>query len=210
MNSDSIIIKLSYEKSIAGNAIKSKENPWDILKETEQLIKKISSELTPDLYNSPSPGVYISKSAHISPLATIEGPCIIDEETVLRPGAYIRGNVIIGKGCIIGNSTEIKNSILFDKVEAPHYNYIGDSILGFKVHLGAGVILSNLRLDKNNITISINGKKRDTGLRKLGAIIGDKAEIGCNSVLNPGCLIESESVIYPQSSICNKDNSKKK
>jgi len=193
-------IKLSYDKSSAGEAIRNKEYPWEILKETEQLIKKLSSELNAD-YNSPAPGVFISKSAHISPLATVEGPCIIGEETELRPGAYIRGGVIIGKECVIGNSTEIKNSILFDKVQAPHYNYIGDSVLGYGVHLGAGVILSNLRLDKNNITVTIDGRKKDTGLRKLGAIIGDKAEIGCNSVLNPGSMIESDAIIYPQSSI---------
>lgn len=191
---------LSYENSVAGAAIKQKNNPWEVLSSIEEIIKSLIPELSSDLYSSPSPGIYISKKAHIPTQTTIEGPCIIGDNTELRPGAYIRGKVIIGNDCVIGNSTEIKNSILFDKVQAPHYNYIGDSILGYKVHLGAGAIISNLRLDKNNITIKENGEKKDTGLRKFGAIIGDEAEIGCNCVINPGSLIESGKMIMPLSS----------
>lgn len=141
--------------------------------------------------------IYIGEGTIIEPGVMIKGPSIIGGNCKIRHGAYIRGNVIIGSGVVVGNSTEIKNSFLFNDVEVPHYNYVGDSILGYKAHLGAGVKLSNVKLSSSNVVVVINKKKYDTGLRKFGAIIGDGVEIGCNAVLNPGSVIGKNSIIYP-------------
>ena len=145
--------------------------------------------------------IYIHKDAKISPSAELNGPLIICRNAEIRHCAYIRGNAVIGENSTVGNSTEIKNSILFDYVEAPHYNYIGDSVLGYKSHLGAGVILSNLRLDKKNIRIKYNNRIIETGMRKIGSVIGDGCQVGCNTVLNPGTLLKKESVVYPLESV---------
>ena len=141
--------------------------------------------------------IWVGSNVEIDKLSTIIAPCIIDDNTIIRPGAYIRGNAIIGKNCVIGNSTEIKNAIIFDNCQLPHYNYVGDSILGYHVHLGAGVILSNLKNDGTNIDIKYKGKKLPTGMRKMGSVIGDSTEIGCNSVLYPGTIIGKNTNIYP-------------
>ena len=175
---------------------KDKEYPWEILPEIKRLI--LSLDLKD--YTEISDGVYVGKNVKISDKATIIPPAIIGDDTEIRPGAYLRGNVIIGKNCVIGNSTEIKNSILFDNVAAPHYNYIGDSIIGNYAHLGAGVILSNLKSDKSNITVK-GVKSYPTCLRKMGAIIGDKSELGCGCVLNPGTVIGKNSTVYPLTSV---------
>ena len=173
--------------------------PWEVLpKIKEYVLSLINSGI--DGYKTLKEGVLIGENVKISPLCVIEPPAIIGEETEIRPGAYLRGNVIIGKKCVIGNSTEIKNSILFDHVDAPHYNYIGDSILGNGAHMGAGVIASNLKSDKTNVTVR-GQESYETGLRKMGAVLGDKAEIGCGAVLNPGTVIGKGASVYPLTSV---------
>ena len=145
--------------------------------------------------------IYISKKASIAGNAVINGPCIIGEFTEVRPGAFVRGNAVIGNRCVIGNSTEIKNSILFDSVQVPHFNYVGDSILGYMAHFGAGVITSNVKCDKSRICVKFNGETVNTECKKLGALVGDLVEVGCNSVLNPGTVIGRNSTIYPLLSV---------
>ena len=170
--------------------------PWQIVPIIKSYIKELVSEGL-DGYTTFGDDVLIGKGVRIHDGATIAGPCIIGDNSELRPGAYIRGSAIICPSCVIGNSTEIKNSILLEGVAAPHYNYIGDSILGAHSHLGAGVICSNLKSDKSNVAIRYNGNTADTGLRKLGAIIGEGAEIGCGSVLNPGTVVGKNTTVYP-------------
>ena len=155
------------------------------------------------------PNVWIGNNVDIAPSATITGPCIIDDNTQIRHCAYIRGNVIIGKNCVIGNSTELKSSIIFDNADIPHFNYVGNSILGYKSHLGAGVIISNLKSDKSDIKITINDKTYNTKQRKFGAIVGDYVEVGCNSVLTPGTIIGSNTTIYPLTMIRGEIKSNK-
>lgn len=191
---------LSYENSIAGSYIKDRKYPWEILPEIDKVIADIGKTLGGDYYN-PAPDIWIHKSAKVSEKADITGPVIICEGAEIRPGAYIRGKAIIGKNSVLGNSCEIKNSIMFDNVQAPHFNYIGDAVLGFRAHMGAGVIISNLRLDKKNIILKFEDEKFDSGLRKFGAIVGDFCEIGCNSVLNPGTILDKGTFIYPLTSV---------
>ncbi|HCN27980.1 MAG TPA: UDP-N-acetylglucosamine diphosphorylase [Verrucomicrobiales bacterium] len=163
-----------------------------------RLKREIRSELPPGVYLGEH--VFIDEGVVIEPGAVIKGPAWIGRHTVIRSGAYLRENVVVGEGCTLGNSCEFKNCILFDDCEVPHFNYVGDSILGLGPHLGAGVILSNVRLDRKEVTISHHDKVTSTGLRKFGAVIGDRAEIGCNSVINPGTLIGRRSIIYPLTS----------
>lgn len=180
------------EKTIAKDLFEKVNNPWEVL----PLIKDYILEIIPSLgedYNKLKEGVYVHKSVKINPSAYIEGPTIICEGTEIRHNAYIRGFVIIGKNCIIGNSTEVKNSILFDGVNCPHFNYVGDSVLGENSHTGAGVILSNVRSDKKNVRV----ESIETNLRKMGAIVGANVEIGCNSVVCPGTIIGGNTSIYP-------------
>ena len=180
------------EKTIAKDLFEKVNNPWEVL----PLIKDYILEIIPSLgenYNKLKEGVYVHKSVKINPSAYIEGPTIICEGTEIRHNAYIRGSVIIGKNCVIGNSTEVKNSILFDGVNCPHFNYVGDSVLGENSHTGAGVILSNVRSDKKNVRV----ESIETNLRKMGAIVGANVEIGCNSVVCPGTIIGGNTSIYP-------------
>ncbi len=173
--------------------------PWEILPHINNIIITIGKSLSKDEYKEISPNIWIHNTVEIYPTDCILSPTIIGANTKVRHSAYIRGNVIIGNNCVIGNSVEIKNSIIFDNSQIPHFNYVGDSILGYKTHLGAGVILSNQRLDKKSIFInSIN-----TNLTKVGAFIGDNSEIGCNSVINPGTILNKNTIIYPLSSIFN-------
>ena len=169
---------------------------WEVIPKIKDYILELGENLDKEKYTNIGDNIWIGSNVKISEKATIEGPCIIDDNTEIRPGAYIRGNVIIGKNVVIGNSTEIKNSIIFDYAQIPHFNYVGDSVLGYKAHLGAGVIISNLKNDKSNIVIK-GEKKIDTGLRKFGAIIGDNVDIGCNSVIFPGTIIYPNTNIYP-------------
>lgn len=169
-------------------------------------IKDFILEIGPTLdeakFNHPAEDVWIAKSAKVAESATIAGPLIIDEEAEIRPGAYIRGNAIIGRGATFGNSCEIKNSIMFNESQTPHFNYVGDSIIGYKSHIGAGGITSNLKSDKSNVVVkSRDGENIETGLRKFGAILGDNVEVGCNSVLNPGTVLGRNSMVYPTSCV---------
>ena len=191
---------LSYENSIAGEYIRKYEYPWEALPHIKDIISGIGETLMED-YIKKADNIWIHKTAKVSEKADISGPAIICEGAEIRPGAYIRGNAIIGKNAVLGNSCEIKNSIMFDGVQAPHFNYIGDSILGYKAHMGAGVIISNLRLDKKNVILKFDDLKYESGLRKFGAILGDFCEIGCNSVLNPGTLLEKNKFVYPLTSV---------
>ncbi len=165
------------------------------------LIEVVSRNLDKNEFKEVLPGVLVHKDASIAKNAVLCGPCIIDEGSELRTGAYIRGNVMVGKNCVVGNSTELKNSILFDNVQVPHFNYVGDSILGYKAHLGAGAIISNVKSDKGFVVIRNEGCDIHTYLRKFGALVGDNAEIGCNSVLNPGTIIGKNTNVYPLSSV---------
>ena len=192
------ILDLSH--SLAGVELSQFIYPFEAVPHIGEIIMKIISVL-PKEYVEISDGVYAHKSAKISPSAQIEPITIIGANTQVRHGAFIRGNALVGDNCVVGNSTEIKNSILFDGVQAPHFNYIGDSILGYRAHTGAGVILSNLKSDKTSVSINCNGEKFYTGLKKLGSVLGDNTEVGCNSVLNPGTVTGKGVRIYPLSCV---------
>ncbi len=189
----------SLEHSLASNFLSSFEYPWQALSSLKDYLAALGISLDESEFIRLGDGIWAHKSAKIAPSAYIAAPCIIDENAELRHCAYVRGSAIIGKGCVIGNSTEVKNSVLFDGALAPHFNYVGDSILGYKSHFGAGVIASNVKSDKSPVTVRCGGESISTGLKKLGAIVGDFAEIGCNSVLNPGTVIGAYSAVYPLS-----------
>jgi len=176
------------------------ENIWDILPLINEKVLVLLEELKKD-FRELKPGVLVGEGTTIAPTATINGPAIIGNNVEIRHGAFIRENIIIGNNVVIGNSCEIKNSILFNNAQVPHLNYVGDSVIGFKAHIGAGVILSNVKSIKGNVNVIFNDKKIDTGLRKFGAVLGDFAEIGCNSVLNPGTIIGRRAVVYPLSKV---------
>lgn len=187
--------------SITANLLEKHEYPWDALSHIADMIRMIGPSLPEMNYRHMGKDIWIHKSVHMPPTATIAGPLIICQETTVRPGAFLRGNVVIGAGCVIGNSTEIKNSILFDRVQVPHYNYIGDSILGYKSHMGAGSLTSNVKSDKTLVKVHAEDGDIETGLKKFGAMIGDHVEVGCGSVLNPGCVIGKRTNIYPLCSV---------
>lgn len=187
--------------TVASEFISSFEYPFQALPHIKQYVNDLIQTLDEDEYYSPKDGVWISKSATVAPTAFIEAPTVICAGAEIRHCAYIRGAVIVGEGCVVGNSTELKNCILFDKVQVPHYNYVGDSILGYKAHLGAGVVVSNLKSDKSNVVIKCGNSVIETGLRKFGALVGDCVEVGCNSVLNPGTIVGRNSVVYPTSNV---------
>lgn len=175
--------------------------PWEALSGIEEMICSIGQTLDPEEYEYRGENVWVSKSAKIFPSAYIGGPCIIGHNTEVRHGAFIRGSALVGNGCVVGNSTELKNVIIFDGVQVPHYNYIGDSILGYKSHMGAGSITSNVKSDKTHVHIKDgSGEDIDTCRKKVGAMLGDFVEVGCNSVLNPGTVIGRNSSVYPLSS----------
>ena len=190
--------KILYDlsKTMVGSLLSEYEYPYEILTDIDELIKKYIS-LHPYDLREIHQGIYLEGEAYISEKATLISPCIIGRGAEIRPGAYIRGKAIIGRGAVIGNSSEIKNSIIFDEAKLPHYNYLGDSIIGYKAHMGAGAIASNLRLDGGEIIIGKGEHKIKTGLRKVGAFIGDYAEIGCGVIICPGSVIGKRSKIYP-------------
>ncbi len=192
---------LDLTKSAAGEYLKKYAYPYMALPYIKDIIHDITASLDRSEFYCPTEGVYISKKASVAPTAYIAPPTVIFEGAEIRHCAYIRGNVLVGKDCVVGNSTELKNCILFDSVDVPHFNYVGDSILGYKAHLGAGAIISNIKSDKKNVIIRNGDEKVETGLRKMGAIVGDFAEIGCNSVLNPGTVIGRNSNVYPTSCV---------
>lgn len=175
------------------------EYPWQMLPEISGLLGSLASSGI-DGFCEVKKGVLVGKDVEIADTATIEPPAVFGDGTKIRPGAYIRGNVITGKNCVIGNSTEVKNSILLDGVQVPHYNYVGDSVLGNKAHMGAGAICSNLKADKKNIVVRAD-KPYETGLKKIGGILGDGADIGCGCVLNPGTVIGKNTSVYPLTSL---------
>ncbi len=204
LNLDKTILKEEFQKSTY---------PWEVLKDLDHTIEnvgKLLSDVEFDLLKDENNNnLWIHKTSKVSKLSTILGPTIIDEGAEIRPGAFIRGKVIIGKNAVVGNSSELKNTILFDEAKAPHFNYVGNSILGHKVNLGAGVKLSNMKNDRSNITVLFQNKKINTKLRKLGAIIGDYSAVGCNTVTNPGVIIGKNVDVYPMLSLRGtyKDNS---
>ena len=188
--------------SLAKEYLSNYTYPWEALADIKDIVINIGNTLDGKLYDKVGDNVWISKSAKIYPNNYIEGPCIIGHNTEVRPGAFIRGSVIVGENCVVGNSTELKNVILFDKVQVPHYNYVGDSILGYKAHMGAGAVTSNVKSDKTPVVIKgIDGSMIETGRKKVGAMLGDFVEVGCGSVLNPGTVIGRGSSVYPLSSV---------
>ena len=191
----------SLDQTQAKELLSNCEYPWEALPKIKDFILEFAKTLSPDEYDYKGDNVWIAKSAKIYPNNYIAGPCIIGPETEVRPGAFIRGNALVGAGCVVGNSTELKNVILFNKVQVPHYNYVGDSILGFKAHMGAGSITSNVKSDKKLVVVHNEGENIETGLKKFGAMLGDNVEVGCNSVLNPGTVICKESNVYPTSCV---------
>lgn len=190
-----------YSKTLAAPLFDGIEYPWEVLPRLESFILALGPMLPADEFEQVSDNVWISRSAVVAPTASITGPCIVDSGAQIRHCAFIRGNVIVGKGTVVGNSCEVKNSLLFDEVEAPHFNYVGDSILGYKSHLGAGAITSNIKNDKKNVEIHFPLGSIKTEMRKLGAIVGDGVQVGCNCVLNPGTVIGKETRIYPLNSV---------
>lgn len=189
------------DKTIAAELFSGKIYSWEVLPEIKDFIYSLGKTLDPQEYDNVSEGVWIAKDADIFPSAHIGSPCIIDKGAQIRHCAFIRGCAIVGKGAVVGNSTELKNVVLFDKVQVPHYNYVGDSVLGYKAHMGAGSITSNVKSDKTLVEVRAGQEKIATGLKKFGAMLGDEVEVGCNSVLNPGTVVGRNSNIYPLSSV---------
>ena len=192
---------LDESTSISYPYLKKHEYPWQALAHIKEIILEIGASLPEEEYEKLDTGVWVSKKATIAPTAYIAGPTIIMEGAEIRHSAYIRGSALIGRGAVVGNSTEIKNAILFDGVQVPHFNYVGDSILGYKAHLGAGAVTSNIKSDKTNVTILAGEERIETNLRKFGAILGDFVEVGCGTVLNPGTIVGRGATIYPLSSV---------
>lgn len=191
----------NLQETIAFPLLEQYQYSWEVLPYIGAFIRELGKTLSKEQFNNPAEDVWIAKSAVVAKSASITGPCIIDEDAEIRHCAFIRGNAIVGKECVVGNSTELKNVILFNKVQVPHYNYVGDSILGYRSHMGAGAITSNVKSDKKLVTVKYNDIVIETGLKKLGAMLGDDVEVGCGSVLNPGTVVGKNSNIYPLSSV---------
>lgn len=187
--------------TLAAPLLEKTEYPWEALADIGEFILALGPTLSPAEYDRVQENVWIARATEIYPTACIKGPCIIGPGTEIRPGAFIRGNALVGAGCVVGNSTELKNVILFDGVQVPHYNYVGDSILGYKAHMGAGSITSNVKSDKTLVVVKDGEGAIPTGRKKVGALLGDRVEIGCNSVLNPGTVVGRDSSVYPLSSV---------
>ncbi|MCR5691058.1 MAG: UDP-N-acetylglucosamine pyrophosphorylase [Eubacterium sp.] len=188
-------------KTIARDLFEGKNMAFEVLPEISDFILKLGQTLPEERFEKRGENVWVAKSANVAPTAYLNGPLIIDEEAEIRHCAFIRGNAIVGKNAVVGNSTELKNVVLFDNVQVPHYNYVGDSILGYKSHMGAGSITSNVKSDKTLVEIRVGQDKVKTGLKKMGAILGDQVEVGCGSILNPGSVIGANTNIYPLSSV---------
>lgn len=201
---EQLLIKDLFEAghTLAWEYLEKKDYPWEILADIKNIIMEIGKGLDPEKYDNPKEGVWIAKSAKVFDSAYIGAPCIIGEDTEVRHCAFIRGSALVGNNCVVGNSVELKNVILFDNVQTPHYNYVGDSILGYKSHMGAGSITSNVKSDKTLVVIkSKDSDPIETGIKKVGAVLGDYVEVGCNSVLNPGTIIGKNSNVYPTSCV---------
>ncbi len=191
----------SLEHTLAAEYLRNFTYPWEALNGIKDEIIRLGESLDKGQYKEVSPQVWVHVTATVAPTAFLGAPCIIGAKTEVRHCAYVRGSALVGEGCVVGNSVELKNVILFDDVQVPHYNYVGDSILGYKSHMGAGSITSNVKSDKTLVTVRGSGEAVETGLKKMGAMLGDLVEVGCNSVLNPGTVIGRESNIYPLSSV---------
>ena len=192
---------LDLKETMAAELFEGKTYPWEVLPEIKDFILKLGKTLDPDEYEYREGDIWIAKSAKIAPTACINGPAIIGKDTEVRHCAFIRGNAIVGEDCVVGNSTELKNVVLFNCVQVPHYNYVGDAVLGYKSHMGAGSICSNVKSDKQLVVVKDGEEKIETGLKKFGAMLGDHVEVGCGSVLNPGTVIGRNSNIYPLSPV---------
>ena len=201
MNNVKITDLYDLSHTAAADYLRQFTYPWEALKGISSMIIDLGSRLDPEQYDNPSENVWIHKTAKVFPSAYIGAPCIIGAGTEVRHCAFIRGSALVGKNCVIGNSAELKNVIIFDNVQTPHYNYVGDSILGYKSHMGAGSITSNVKSDKTNVVIKKGDEMLETGIKKIGAMLGDFVEVGCNSVLNPGTVIGRNSNIYPTSCV---------
>ena len=201
MENAKIINLYTLEETIAGTYLSQFTYPWEALKGIGDLIKELGPTLDKEKYEKRGEDIWVAKNAKVAPTACLNGPLIIDEEAEIRHCAFIRGNAIVGKGSVVGNSTELKNVIIFNSVQVPHYNYVGDSILGYKSHMGAGSITSNVKSDKTLVVVKDKEEKIETGLKKFGAMLGDHVEIGCNSVLNPGTVIGKDTNVYPLSMV---------
>lgn len=203
MKKENALITENYdlEHSMAAEFLKKYEYPWEALPHISEFIIELGKKLPADEYKYVAENVWVHNTAVIFPSAYINGPCIIGPSTEVRHCAFIRGSALIGENCVVGNSTELKNVILFDNVQVPHYNYVGDSILGYKAHMGAGSITSNVKSDKCLVKVHFEDEDCETGLKKFGAMIGDNVEVGCGSVLNPGTVVGKNSNIYPLSSV---------
>ena len=188
-------------QTIAADLFEGKEYPWEVLGDISDFIMKLGPTLPEDRFEKRGENVWVAKSAKVFDSAWIGGPCIIDEQAEIRQCAFIRGSAIVGKKAVVGNSTELKNVVLFDLVQVPHYNYVGDSVLGVHAHMGAGSITSNVKADNKEVVIHAEDENRKTGRRKIGAMLGDYADIGCNSVLNPGTVIGRHTNVYPVSMV---------
>ena len=201
MENAKIINLYTLEETIAGTYLSQFTYPWEALKGIGDLIKELGPTLDKEKFEKRGENIWVAKNAKVAPTACLNGPLIIDEEAEIRHCAFIRGNAIVGKGSVVGNSTELKNVIIFNSVQVPHYNYVGDSILGYKSHMGAGSITSNVKSDKTLVVVKDKEEKIETGLKKFGAMLGDYVEVGCNSVLNPGTVIGKDTNIYPLSMV---------
>lgn len=201
MNQCKISELYDLSQTIAGAYLSQFTYPWEALSGISDMVRALGATLDPDIYEQRGEDIWIAKSAKVAPTACLNGPLIIDEEAEVRHCAFIRGSAVIGKGAVIGNSTEIKNDIIFNCVQVPHYNYVGDSILGYRSHMGAGSITSNVKSDKTEVVVRDGTEQLPTGRKKFGAMLGDYVEVGCNSVLNPGTVIGRHTNIYPLSSV---------
>ena len=200
---ENITIENLYDlkETIAADLFTEAEYPWEVLPRIHDFILELGKRLPEEIYEKRGEDIWVAKSAKVASTACLNGPLIIDEEAEVRHCAFVRGNAIVGKGAVVGNSTELKNVVLFNKVQVPHYNYVGDSVLGFKSHMGAGSITSNVKSDKTLVVVKNGEEKIETGLKKMGALLGDHVEVGCNSVLNPGTVIGRNSNVYPTSCV---------
>ena len=200
---EALTVKENYslDQTIAKDIFNGVTYPWEVLPKISNFILELGATLSEDEYEKRGENVWVAKSAKVAPTAFINGPAIIGKDAEVRHCAFIRGNAIVGEGAVVGNSTELKNVILFNKVHVPHYNYVGDSVLGYKSHMGAGSITSNVKSDKKLVVVKAGEEKIETGMKKFGAMLGDEVEVGCGSVLNPGTVVGNHSNIYPLSSV---------
>ena len=200
---EALTVKENYslDQTIAKDIFNGVTYPWEVLPKISSFILELGATLSEDEYEKRGENVWVAKSAKVAPTAFINGPAIIGKDAEVRHCAFIRGNVIVGEGAVVGNSTELKNAVLFNKVQVPHYNYVGDAVLGYKSHMGAGSITSNVKSDKKLVVVKAGDEKIETGMKKFGAMLGDEVEVGCGSVLNPGTVVGNHSNIYPLSSV---------